>query len=303
MTLTELKYCLELAKTKNFSQAAKNCFVSQPTLSIAIKKLEDELEVSIFERHKNTVLITEIGQKILLKAEKIQFYINEIKQFVSEENEEFSTIKIGAIYTIGPYLFPKLIEQFKKDIPNIKLSIEENYTQILTEKLHAGELDFIIVAEPFNENNIKTVRLYQEPFIAVVPKNNSLSLKSEISSQEILNETLLLLGKGHCFSEQILTSYPELIQNHENNPLQKTLEGTSLETIRYTVASNNGMTILPCSATQDSQKLLTYIPLKHPSPSRYVTIAFRKNFSRKNTLTLILKSLQNISLPCTKKNT
>ena len=300
MTLTELKYCIELAKTKQFSQAAKNCFVSQPTLSIAIKKLEDELNIIIFERQKSSVLITEIGQKILLHATEINFNIEQIKQLVEEENEEFSSINIGAIYTIGPYIFPKLIEQFNKDVPNIKLSIEENYTKILTEKLHSGELDFIIVAEPFNEKNITTTRLYQEPFIAVIPNKHRLHKQVTINAKQIVKETLLLLGKGHCFSEQILEAYPQLNQNHS---LQKTLEGTSLETIRYTVAANNVMTILPCSATQDLQKILTYIPLENPSPSRNIVVAYRKSFTRKKVLALIIKSLQNISLPCTKKNT
>lgn len=302
MTLTELKYCLELSKTKNFGQAAKNCFVSQPTLSIAIKKLEQELEICIFERQNSNIIITPIGKKIIEITEKIFLDIKTIKEIVNDENEEFSEVKIGAIYTIGPYLYPSLIKQFNHDLPNIKLSIEENYTNVLTDKLHRGELDFIIIAEPFNEKNIETIFLYEEPFITVVSKQNKLKNQKSINFNQIKNETLLLLGAGHCFRDQVLEAYPQLLNTNHNSKLQKTLEGTSLETIKYTVATNNGITILPCTATQQKETLLEYIPLKNPTPTRKIVIAYRKHYSRKKLLKQVLNSLQNITLPCTKKS-
>lgn len=301
MTLTELKYCLELQKTKNFGQAAKNVFVSQPTLSIAIKKIEQELNICIFERKKNTVLITDVGEKILLIAKSIMLNIESIKQLANNENEEFSTIKIGAIYTIAPYFFSKMIEIFNEIIPNIKLSIEENYTSVLIEKLNSGELDIIIIAETLKNTDITTAILYKEPFVLAVSTKHKFAKYKSIDLEEIKNETLLLLGNKHCFREQILAVYPKLSKYDQRHKLQKTLEGTSLETIRYTVAANNGITILPCTAIQKNQNMLAYIPLKEPIPIRTVVVGYRKSFSKQKILQLILNSLQNIYLPCTYK--
>ena len=301
MTLTELKYCLELEKTKNFGQAAKNCFVSQPTLSIAIKKIEEQLNICIFERQKNSILITDIGKKVLSIAKNILINVENIKQLANDENEEFSTIKIGAIYTIGPYIFSKMIQIFNQTIPNIKLSIEENYTEILIEKLNSGELDLIIIAETLKNNNFITQTLYKEPFILAVSNRHKFRNLKSIDIKQIKDEELLLLGKKHCFREQVLELYPNFYKKNQQHKLQKTLEGTSLETIKYTVAANNGITILPCSAIQKNQNILTYIPFKKTIPNRTVVVSYRESFPRKKILKLILNSLQKISLPCIEK--
>ncbi len=298
MTLTQLKYCLALAKTKHFRKAAEQVFVSQPTLSLAIKKLEEELGTKLFERHKNSVLITELGSLILKVAEDIQLKAQQIKEIAAESNQQIQHIKIGAIYTIGPYLFPSLIQFFRKHYPDIKLSIEENYTFVLTEKLSKGELDFILIADPFEEEGIQTQFLYKEPFIAVLPNNHKLSHQKTLTFKKLNDETILLLGAGHCFRDQILAAYPELNNTNHSSVLQKTLEGTSLETIRYMVAAGNGMTILPCLATQHTQALLKYIPLVEPIPSRNVLFAFRKSFSNKKMVELLTLSIKKLPLSC-----
>lgn len=254
MTLTELKYCVELAKTKHFRKASENCFVSQPTLSVAIKKLEEELEVTLFERRKNEVLLTPIGEQIIKIAEQMLQQAKTIKDLAKDEHSQTSELKIGAIYTVGPYLFPHIIKKFKEKAPFIRLTIEEDYTHKLAKKLQSGELDVIVVAEPFNEPNIKKTVLYTEPFVAALPKSHQKNDSKKLNFDQIENENILLLGAGHCFRDQVLEAYPNLAHSgYQSHSLQKTLEGSSLETIRYMVASGAGITILPCSAAQDKQ--------------------------------------------------
>lgn len=303
MTLTELKYCVELAKTKHFRKASENCFVSQPTLSVAIKKLEEELNVSLFERRKNDVILTPIGQQIVEMAEKILKQADEIKQLAKDQYSEVSEVKIGAIYTIGPYLLPDMIKQLNQSAPYIKLSVEENYTHELAKKLQSGELDIILVAEPFSDNNIETLALYDEPFVAALPNHHPKAIKKEINLKEIDDEVVFLLGAGHCFRDQVLEAYPNLMHsNYQSHPLQQTLEGSSLETIRYMVASGAGLTILPCTATQNSRNdLLTYLPLSAPEPKRRVIMAWRKSFPRTKLLQTLKEILLSIEPSCTTK--
>lgn len=302
MTLNELKYFIELAKEKHFRKASEKCFVSQPTLSIAIKKLEEELEVTLFERRKSDVMITPIGKKVLELAEEILQRTKEIKQITKESTSDVKELKVGAIYTIGPYLLPKLISQFHQKQQNIHLSIQENYTHELIQKLHSGELDVIILSLPFSDQSIEVLPLYEENFVAAIPKTHKLSKKDIISLKEINKETVLLLGAGHCFREQVIEAYPDLIQkNYQNNSLQKTLEGSSLETIRYTVASGAGITILPCTATQTKHELITYRPLTENSAKRTVVMAWRKTFPRMDILESFKETIQSIDLHCTIK--
>lgn len=303
MTLTELKYCVELAKTKHFRKASENCYVSQPTLSVAIKKLEEELEVTLFERRKNEVLVTPIGEKIIEIAEQVLQQSKTIKELAKDEHSETSELKIGAIYTIGPYLFPHILKKFNKKAPFVRLTIEENFTNELARKLQSGELDVIVVAEPFNEPNIKKQTLYLEPFVAALPKNHLKNDQAKLNFDEIEDENVLLLGAGHCFRDQVLEAYPNLAHSsYQSHSLQKTLEGSSLETIRYMVASGAGITILPCSATQDKQDFLIYKPLQDPVPTREVIMVWRKTFPRVKILEIIQELLQSIDLNCTLKN-
>lgn len=300
MTLNELKYLVELAKEKHFRRASENCFVSQPTLSIAIKKLEEELDVTLFERRKNDVLITPIGQQVVDLADEIIQKTKAIKQLTRDEQSQTTELKLGVIYTIGPYLLPHLISQFHQKAKNIRLSIEENYTHELAKKLHSGELDVIIVSLPFSEPNTEIFPLYEESFLVAMPKDHPLSGQSTIDLNDIHDETVLLLGAGHCFRDQVVEAYPALMHlNYQSNPLQKTLEGSSLETIRYMVASGAGITVLPCSACQQPDDLLTFKPLKTPIAKRQVVMAWRKSFPRHKVLQIFKETLSEIHLPCT----
>ncbi|MPQ76569.1 hydrogen peroxide-inducible genes activator [Hydrogenovibrio sp. JE_KL2] len=304
MTLTELKYCVELAKTRHFRKASENCYVSQPTLSVAIKKLEEELNVTLFERRKNDVILTPIGKQVIEIAENILKQSQMIQQIAKDEFSEVSEVNIGAIYTIGPYLLPSVIKQLNQHAPQVRLTVEENYTHELAKKLQSGELDIILVAEPFDDKNIEKITLYEEPFVAALPVHHKMAIESEIDLKKIEEDVVFLLGAGHCFRDQVLEAYPNLNHSgYQSHPLQKTLEGSSLETIRYMVASGAGLTILPCTAAQENNnELLIYKPLTAPTPKRTVIMAWRKSFPRTKLLKLFQELLLSIQLPCTTKN-
>ncbi len=306
MTLNELRYILAVNQEKHFRKAAEKCFVSQPTLSVAVKKLEEELGVCLFERHKHEILTTPIGQKVIELSEEILKLSKNIKELAKEYQGDLSAeLKIGAIYTIAPYLFPKLIPNFHALAPNVPLIIEENYTHILAEKLKTGELDIAILSLPFDEPNIETFSLYEEPFKLIFPKETKTDKKSYLKSiDQIQNETILLLGAGHCFRDQVVESFPHLLNpNQKSNQLQKTFEGSSLETIRYMVASGVGISIFPCSTLSErDESLLTIKELPNPKPSRIVALAWRKSFPRVKVLALFKQAALAVNVSCTKKS-
>ncbi|WP_019895079.1 hydrogen peroxide-inducible genes activator [Hydrogenovibrio halophilus] len=300
MTLNELKYFCELAKQKHFRKASEKCFVSQPTLSVAIKKLENELDVILFERRKQDVLLTPVAEKMLPIAQKMLQEAQSIKALARAEQSDSAELKIGAIYTIGPYLLPHVISAFQQSKESVRLTIEENYTHELARKLHSGELDAILVSLPFDEPNVATLPLYEEPFYAALPKSHPLAGQDTVRLSDLENQTLLLLGAGHCFRDQIFDAYPLLSQRRKKDQsLQKTLEGGSLETIRYMVASGAGVTILPCSACQNGDDFLTYIPLAEAEAKRTVVLAWRKSFPNTEVLNAFKKTLHSSHIPCT----
>lgn len=299
MTLNELKYFCALAEKQNFRKASEQCFVSQPTLSVAIKKLEEELDVALFERQKQKVLLTEMGALLLPYAQKAIQQTQLLKQTADNTRQQAPTLKMGAIYTIGPYLFPQLLSQIQQHTPNLHLTIDEDYTDQLAEKLQQGVLDVIVVSLPFEMPNIKTVALYQEPFYAALPKTHPLAQQSQISLEALEKEPLFLLGAGHCFRDQILAAYPQLKTQASHETLQKTLEGSSLETIRYMVASGAGVTILPCGACQNQDELLAYLPLKESNAQRTVVMAWRQSFPQPDLMQVFQKVLQLSNIPCT----
>ena len=301
MTLNELKYICALAKEKRFKKAAEVFFISQPTLSVAIKKIEDELEVTLFERKKNEVLVTPIGEKIIFLANEILNTSQQIKLLARNENKSQTELKLGAIYTVGPYLLPKLIPIFHEISPKTHLIVEENYTHVLAQKLQQGEIDVMFISLPFQEPNIEILELYTEDFVAALPNQHPLAKHDRVSLEKINNETFLLLGSGHCFRDQVTEAYPNLIHmNYHSDNWQKTLEGSSLETIRYMVASGAGITVLPCTSVQNQQNdLLTLKPLTDPVPNRTVIMAWRKTFPRKELIETLKQSIQKINFHCT----
>ena len=250
MTLTELKYITALAREKHFGHAAEACFVSQPTLSIAVKKLEDRLKVTLFERNKNSIQVTPVGERIVEQAAKVLSEASLLEDIAKAAGDPLSgPLRIGAIYTIGPYLLPHLIPQIKSLAPNMPLYVEENYTGVLRRKLAQGELDIILISLPFTEPDILTLSLYEEPFVVLMPHHHPLTKKKTVGAADLADNNVLMLGDGHCFREQILEALPPLRPDYPGAPdNSQPIEGSSLETLRHMVASDFGVTILPQTA-------------------------------------------------------
>lgn len=304
MTLTELRYIVTLAQEQHFGRAASKCFVSQPTLSVGVKKLEDELGVALFERTRNAVRVTPVGELIVSQAQKVLEEASAIKQLAKTGQDQLSSpLRVGAIYTIGPYLFPHLIPQLAQTAPNMPLYIEENFTAVLRRKLRLGELDAIIIALPFNEPDVLTKPLYDEPFRVLLPGGHPWEKQKDIDPSDIVKEELLLLGEGHCFRDQVLEACPMLANKKEagSDALHdgSGIEATSLETIRHMVASGMGISVLPQSAVVDhhyAPNILSTRPFRYPSPSRTVALAWRASFPRPKAIDVLSDALRQCSV-------
>jgi LysR family hydrogen peroxide-inducible transcriptional activator len=292
MTLTELRYIVTLAQEQHFGHAAERCFVSQPTLSIAVKKLEDELGVALFERSKSAVRVTPVGEKVVRQAQTVLEQAEAIRELAKAGKDQLaSPLRVGAIFTIGPYLFPSLIPQVQQLAPQMPLYIEENMTETLRGKIRNGELDAIIIALPFNEPDVLTRPVYEEPFQMVLPKGHALSKQKSISPSAIGELRMLLLGEGHCFRDQVLEACPTLNQSFHNQ--HTVTEGSSLETIRMMVVSGLGCSVLPQSAIEGhpSSKLVEVRPFTNPKPKRTVAIAWRASFPRPQAIEILVQAV------------
>lgn len=302
MTLTELRYIVALHQTAHFGKAAEKCFVSQPTLSVAIKKLEEELDISLFERSRSQVRATSLGEQIIAQAQAVLEQANVINEMANLGKDPLgSTLSIGAIFTIGPYLFPHFVPQLQKSAAKMPLYIEENYTAILREKLRQGELDAIIIALPFNEPDVVTQSLYEENFVVLLAKDHSLAQCKTITAKQLEKEQVLLLGEGHCFRDQVLEACPGLRKNFAsgNDPLQSVVEGSSLETLKYMVASGLGITILPASAAQlhhYGDGALVTRPFNNTNSKRTVALAWRASFPRHQAIDALSQAIKQCQL-------
>lgn len=305
MTLTELKYIVALAQERHFGRAAQKCFVSQPTLSLAIKKLEDELNVPLFERNRNEVIVTAVGDQIIEQARRVLDEAGRISQLAKSGGDQLSgTLKLGVIPTIGPYLLPELIPLLKKFAPHMPLSIEENLTGNLGPLLKQGEIDVAILALPFALPHVRTKILYEEPFRVVVPaghrwvKSKKSSKKTHVKPSELLDENLLVLNNGHCFRDQVL----EVCPGQRPDAANEGRAGSSLETIRNMVASGLGISVLPCSALGKpyqpyQSKVLGVLDFTAPAPSRKVALAWREGFTRPLAIEALIDSVKAINMP------
>ena len=302
MTLTELRYIVAVSRELHFGKAAASCFVSQPTLSVAVKKLEEELGVSIFERHQHDVTITPLGQRIIEQAQRTLEQANVVKQIAEEGKDQLKgTLRVGAIYTTGPYLLPKIIPLINARAPELTLILEEDFTHKLSEKLKSGELDVIIVSTPFDMPGVTTEVVYTEPLMVALPRDHILSKKKSIKADDLIEETLLLLRSGNCFRDQVMEACPACkSETFSRNTIQKTLEGSSIETIRQMVAAGSGVTVLPSTSVTDEQgvnSLLTFRPFTRPVPEREIAIAFRNSYPRQKLIELLREVIVSCKLP------
>jgi LysR family hydrogen peroxide-inducible transcriptional activator len=298
MTLTELRYIVTLAQEQHFGRAAERCHVSQPTLSVGVKKLEDELGVLIFERTKSAVRLTPVGEGIVTQAQKVLEQAQSIRELAQVgKNQLAAPLKVGAIYTVGPYMFPHLIPQLHRVAPDMPLYIEENFTHILRDKLRTGELDAIIIALPFQEADVLTLPLYDEPFYVLMPAGHPWAKRDTIDSEMLNDKSLLLLGEGHCFRDLVLEACPTTRMGVA--PSHTTVESSSLLTIRHMVASGLGVSILPLSAVEShhySPGVLETRPLTPPVPFRTVAIAWRASFPRPKAIEILADSIRLCSV-------
>jgi LysR family hydrogen peroxide-inducible transcriptional activator len=278
MTLNELRYVVAVAHERSFGRAAARCFVSQPALSVAIQKLEEELGTPLFERGKSEVSITPVGERVVEQAQRVLEEAARLKDIAKLGQDPLAgVLKLGVIYTIAPYLLPDLIPVLRELAPSMPLEIEENLTENLETALKGGRIDVAILALPFASAGIVTEFLYEEPFEVVVPRDHKWATRKSIDSHELADEHAILMNVGHCFRDQVLGTCPEL--NQANAQIART---NSLETVRNMVASGLGISVLPRDALVPKyhSQLVTAIPFTEPVPSRRVALAFRKSFPR-----------------------
>lgn len=318
MTLTELKYIVAVAREKHFGKGADACHVSQPTLSVAIKKLEEELQVKLFERNANEITVTPLGEEIVRQAQSVLEQADNIREIARRGKDPLAgALRLGVIYTIGPYLLPDLVRQMISLTPQMPLMLQENFTVKLLEELRNGEIDCAILAEPFPDTNLAIAPLYDEPFMAAVPSGHALASRKSITAEEIKKETMLLLGNGHCFRDHVLEVCPEFARfSSSADGISKSFEGSSLETIKHMVAAGMGITLVPrlgvpkeslqessgkkgskSKVPAEQPSFIKYLPFEGHIPSRRVVLAWRRSFTRYEAIAALRNAIYACELP------
>ncbi|MEA5445050.1 hydrogen peroxide-inducible genes activator [Gammaproteobacteria bacterium AB-CW1] len=303
MTLTQLRYISALAREGHFGRAAEACFVSQPTLSVAVRKLEDELGVPLFERQSSRVVPTDVGRRVISQAEKVLAESNRVVELARAGQDQLAgQLRIGAIFTVGPYVLPYVISPLHKSAPEMPLVIEENYTHVLGEKLRQGKLDVILISPPFSEPGIALWPVYEEDFSVLMPRQHHLSSQASIPPSKLADENMLLLGDGHCFRQQVLSACPECNGREESQKPARTTEGSSLETIRHMVASGLGITVVPRSSLgrwyggSEQAELLCDRPFAGRAPRRQIALAWRETFPRPAAVRAVREAVLNADI-------
>jgi LysR family hydrogen peroxide-inducible transcriptional activator len=283
MTLTELRYLVNLDKERHFGHAAERSFVSQPTLSVAIKKLEEQLGVILFERVRGEVKPTPIGERIVTQARRVLSEAKLLEEIARDGQDALEgPLRFGAIYTVAPYLLPSLVPILRRQAPGMPLVIEENFTARLMEQLRDNELDVACVAIPVEQQGLSAWPLFDEDFVVILPVDHRWAGEAQIPARRLAEVPLLLLGPGHCFREQVIEACPKCIDPDAAGPQPQT--GSSLETIRHMVAGGLGVTVLPRSSVEnrpaEDVPLLVARPFAGKAPSRRIALVWRKTFPR-----------------------
>ncbi|MHB1359973.1 MAG: LysR substrate-binding domain-containing protein [Rhodocyclaceae bacterium] len=299
MTLTELRYIVALARERHFGRAAEKCFVAQPTLSVAVKKLEDELGVILFERGQSEVSVTPAGVPVVAQAARVLAEAARVKELADTAGDPLAgPLRLGAIHTIGPYLLPRLVPLVKERAPKMPLMIVEGLTVQLIEALKSGELDVAVLALPVEEPGLVVQPVYDEAFRVLVQTGHAWAKQKQVDADRLLDEPLLMLGRGNCFRDQVLD-----LCTRAGAGGPQVLEGSSLETIRLMVASGVGITVMPSSAVDTLPKddpLLCVRPFAAPTPTRRVGLVWRVSFPRHQAIDLLRSVLLDCKLPGTR---
>jgi len=300
MTLTDLRYIVALARERHFGRAAQKCFVAQPTLSVAVKKLEEELGVALFERAASEVRITPIGMQVVEAAERVLAEAARLTEIAAQGKDPLTgTLRLGVIYTIAPYLLPKLVPIVRQRAPQMPLFIREGYTEQLLAAVKAGDLDLIVIALPQAEPGLVAQPVYDELFRVLLPVAHVWTKKRAVEPGWLLKEPLLLLGPGNCFRDQVL----DLCERADAGGAEQMLEGSSLETIRHMVASGIGITVMPASSVDTIARddpLLRVKSFVEPQPSRRIGLVWRNSFPRHQAVDIVRQGLIACRLPGTR---
>ena len=295
MTLTELKYIVAVAAERHFGRAAERCHVSQPSLSAAVKNLEDELGALIFERGKGEVLVTPVGEEIVAQARRALDEADRVRAVAKQGRDPLEgPLRLGVIHTVAPYLLPDLIGALRRIAPHMPLDIEENLTANLDAMLKGGVIDAAIVALPYGGAGIDITPLYSETFRVIVPAKHPWARRKSIDPGELGAENLLLLNMGHCFRDQVLDACSEFAR-----PPSAGKQGNSLETIRNMVMSGMGISVLPATALTPkyAHPLVRAIDFAPPAPTRRMVIATRQGFPRAAAVRALVNAAARLDLP------
>jgi len=290
MNLRDLKYLVALADTRHFGKAAERCFVSQPTLSAQIKKLEDYLGVALVERQPRNVALTAAGQEVVERARRVIRDTDDIVDLAQLSRDPLAgKLRIGLIPTIGPYLLPHVMLQLRRALPKLQVLLFEYQTRVLLQKLRVGEIDMGVLALPVDEEGFDTCELYEEPFLVAVPAGHRFAEETAVNPAELNGEKLLLLEDGHCLRDQALEVCSLLAVDEETD-----FRATSLETLRQMVGSGLGITLLPKLAAEGpfaaSETLVTR-PFTNPQPGRTVGTVWRRSSTRRPAIEAVNRVL------------
>lgn len=289
MNLRDLRYLVALAEHKHFGRAAEASFVSQPTLSTQIKKLEDELGVALVERTPRKVLLTEVGREIAQRARDVLNEIEQIRAIARRTlDPESGTVRLGIFPTLGPYLLPHVVPRIRERFPRLELLLVEEKTEVVLRQLREGRLDAAILALPVHDDQLHAEFLFEEPFLLAVPERHELARRKALKLEDLANQSLLLLEDGHCLRDQALEVC------HLSGAGEKTgFRATSLETLRQMVAANVGITLLPALAVQPpvaQSENVHLLAFRGDAPSRRIAMVWRKS----SAMTGFLKSLAGV---------
>ncbi|HCN84819.1 MAG TPA: DNA-binding transcriptional regulator OxyR [Sphingobacteriaceae bacterium] len=292
MTLTQLEYIIALDTQRNFVQAAEKCFVTQPTLSMQIRKLEEYLGVNIFDRSKQPVVPTEIGMEIIEKARGIVNESYKLRELISDRKGEFEgELKVGVIPTIAPYLLPKVIVLFMKKYPKVKLLIWEYTTEQIIQDLKTGLLDCGLLSTPIQDQSLNEIHLFYENFVAYLSPSSTLMKKKELKSKDINPDELWLLNEGHCMRNQVLNICPKKKSGNDRQHFE--YNTGSVETLKRMVDLNNGITILPELSLSDlsSKQMKRIRYFVSPQPTREISIVTHRDYLKRRLIAALQKEV------------
>ena len=285
MNLRDLRYLVAVADLRSFIQAADQCFVSQPTLSTQIKKMEDSLGAQIFERTNKKVLPTELGEQIIASARRILIEVDTIERLANNAQDPLSgNFRLGAIPTLSTYIFPGLVPKIIQTLPKLRLILVEEKTETLIAQLKQGKLDAALLAMPINDDYLKARMLFEDEFYLALASDHPLAMRQTIAQPDLINQQLLLLDEGHCLRGQAL----QICQINDAEE-QQDVRATGLETLRQMVKAGTGITFMPKIAIHQPEEGIRYIPFDNPAPKRTIGLFWRRTSSRNELLEELIK--------------